>query len=86
MLKKSTTQPVDDLQAKLSQMGKKANAGGQKKQEGTERKTMTAGDAKIARLMETEVKPIGKNEISSVIASLAKSKEERTDYDLRLIL
>ena len=31
-----------------------------KKPEQSERKTMTGGDAKIARLMETEVKPIVK--------------------------
>ena len=58
----------------------------QKKPEQSERKTMTGGDAKIARLMETEVKPIVKQEVSSVIASLSKSKEERTEADLRIIL
>ena len=44
-------------------------------------------DAKMAQLSEsTKAKPLGKNEINQLIKSLSKSKEQKNEQDLRIIL
>jgi len=69
----------------------KTSLGDQPTPEGTRENSALGGiagkDAKIARIVEqTKAKPIGKHEITQLFKSLARSKEQRSESDLRIIL